>query len=111
VDNASGISERLKDSGFIRLVHPPCSPDRAPCSVFLFGSLQKQLKQSGYGTPDELEDAIVRTRQAIPRETLLDIFARRRKRLETDIEKDRDYFERTLSEYPERLAIEQREVD
>jgi hypothetical protein len=49
-----------------------------------------------------LEDALVQTIEAIPSETLLDVFANWRTRLEICIEKDRDYFEPALSEYAER---------
>jgi hypothetical protein len=75
VQNVRNVSERLKEYGFVQLVHPPSLPDLAPCDFFLFGYLGKRLKQSAYSTPNELEDAIARTIGAIPRETFLDVFA------------------------------------
>jgi hypothetical protein len=87
--HARRVSKRLREDGFIRLVHPSDSPDRA-------------LKQSAYRTPDELEDVIVRRIEDVPREALLDVFASWGRRLETYMERDVDYFEETLSEYAEK---------
>jgi hypothetical protein len=88
-----GVSERLRDDGFIRLVHPPDLPDLTPPDFFALGSLREQLKESAYSAPNELEHAIVGTKEAIPRETLLDISSTWRRRLESCIERDGDYFE------------------
>jgi hypothetical protein len=46
VHNARTVSERFGDGGFIRRIHPPYSPDIAPCDFFVFRYLRQQLKQS-----------------------------------------------------------------
>jgi hypothetical protein len=65
----------------------------------------RTIEALSYRAPDELEDAIVRMIEAIPRETFLDIFVSWRTTLETCIERDGEFFEQTLCEYAERLAI------
>jgi hypothetical protein len=49
--------------------------------------------QSAYRTPEELEEAIVRTIEDIPRQTLHDVFPSWQRRLERCIECDGEYFE------------------
>jgi hypothetical protein len=49
------------------------------------------LKQSAYSTRDEFEDAIMRTIEDIPKETLFGIWANSRGRFEARTERDGDY--------------------
>jgi hypothetical protein len=81
VQNTGRVSERLREDGFITLVHRPNSPDLGPSDFFRFRSLRERLKPSAYNTSNELEDAIVRAREDIPKESLLDAFASWRRRL------------------------------
>jgi hypothetical protein len=62
-------------------------------TFFLLSDLRERLKQSLDSTSSELEDAIVRTIEAIPREALLDVFASWRSQVETCMQRDGDYFE------------------
>jgi hypothetical protein len=41
VHYAMRVSEKVSDERFIRLVHPPYSPDRAPCDLSLFEYLRE----------------------------------------------------------------------
>jgi histone-lysine N-methyltransferase SETMAR len=41
VHNARRVAERLAEYGFVRLLHPPYSPDLAPCNFFRFSSLRE----------------------------------------------------------------------
>jgi hypothetical protein len=49
--------------------------------------------QSAYSTPDDLKEAIVQTIEDILRQTLLDVLASWRRRMERCIECDGGYFE------------------
>jgi hypothetical protein len=51
------------------------------------------MMQSVYRTPEELEEAILRKSEDIPRQALLDVVASWRRRLERCIECDGGYFE------------------
>jgi histone-lysine N-methyltransferase SETMAR len=88
VQNASGFAERLAEYEFVQFVHPPYSPDLAPCDFFLFGYLREQWMQSAHSTPGEPEQAIVRTIEDTLRQTLLDVFASWGKQLEKCIKCD-----------------------
>jgi hypothetical protein len=93
VHNARKVAKRLAEYGFVRLVHLLYSPDLASCDFFLFDDLREQLMQSTYSTPKELEEAIVRTIEDIPMQSLLDVFVSWWKRVKKCIECDGRYFE------------------
>jgi hypothetical protein len=96
-DNARGVSERLTKYQFSRFVHPTYSADLSPRDSFLFGYLREKLKETNVDTPEEPEEAIVRTIEDIPRTVLVDAFESWRRRRETCIERNGDYFEYALS--------------
>jgi hypothetical protein len=88
-----GVAERSAEYEFVRLVHPPYSPNLATWDFLLFDYLREQLMQSAYPLPEELEKAIVRAIEDIPRQTLLDVFPSWRRRLERSLECSGGYFE------------------
>jgi histone-lysine N-methyltransferase SETMAR len=93
VHNSKAATQKLMEYGMCRLVHPPYSPDLAPCDFFLFGYLREKLKDMKYDTPEDLEDAVLETISTIPRSMLTDVFADWRQRLAKCIQVEGDYFE------------------
>ncbi|KAI6654496.1 hypothetical protein LOD99_892 [Oopsacas minuta] len=57
----------LENSGFKTLLHPPYSPDLAPCHFWLFPRLKDQLR-GGSSTNEELRGALFQAIRDIPKE-------------------------------------------
>jgi histone-lysine N-methyltransferase SETMAR len=87
VHNAEGVSKSLTEYASFHIAHSPYSLDLSPCEIFLFGYVREELKHTSYGTPEELEDLIVRAIEAIPRTLLSDVFQSCQMRLEECIKR------------------------
>jgi len=49
------MREFLAHKGIITLLHPPCSPDLAPCDFFLFLKMKLQLKGHRFNRVEEIQ--------------------------------------------------------
>jgi hypothetical protein len=93
VHNAEKVQHKLDECDFRKLEHPPYSLDLSLCDFFLFGYLHEKMKFLSYQTVEKLEEAITRTIEAIPKPQLIRVFQGWRRRLETCIQHEGNYFE------------------
>ena len=79
--NSRICSEELSHTPFVRLPHPPYSPDIAVCDFYLFGKLKHSLQQVAVSNRRELEDEIDRIMMQISRDEWKRVFTEWLKRL------------------------------
>ena len=85
-DNASShkvaiVCKYLKQEKVVELLHPPYSPDLAPCDFFLFLRLKKHLAGRKYQMRKNLGSAIFQCLNSIPRKDYENAFENWIKRL------------------------------
>jgi histone-lysine N-methyltransferase SETMAR len=56
--NASKVVSEFDKHHIARLPHPPYSPDLSLCDFWFFGMLKRILKDRGFHSHDEIEEAI-----------------------------------------------------
>ncbi len=64
----------LEKSNIRSIVHPPYSPDLAPCDFFLFPYLKDRLRGKTHRNIPELQAAVEKVLHSIPKETLVHTF-------------------------------------
>jgi hypothetical protein len=109
-DNAKGVSQRVTRYQSSRLVHPSYSPDLSQRDFFLFAYLREKLKETNFGTPEQLEEALARTMEDIPRVVLVDVVESWRRRLERCIERNGNHFEYAVYNCPNKSKFQWKEV-
>ena len=72
--NSARSQALTNDHGFLRIPHPPYSPDLAPSDFYLFGNLKRQLENQEFVAPEDLLRRIVQILEAIPKQELMDVF-------------------------------------
>ena len=84
MDNARPhlVNEELDKLGVVRLIHPPYSPDLAPCDFFLFGYLKMKLEGSRFKNDQEVINAVNEILKSIDRITLASVHLEWVRRLE-----------------------------
>jgi len=95
MDNARPhlVDSALEDKGIRRLIHPPYSPDLAPCDFFLFGYLKKQLEGRKFQNEHDLLNEVKRILMTICSDVLLRVYQEWIRRLKKCIEVEGEYFE------------------
>ena len=83
----------LKQEKVVELLHPPYSPDLAPCDFFLFPRLKKHLAGRKYQTRKNLGSAIFQCLNSIPRKDYENAFENWIKRLKLCVSHGGEYFE------------------
>jgi hypothetical protein len=86
------VEQTLRECEFLRLEHPPYSRDLSLCDLFFLVVFMK-MKLLSYKTIGELEDAMTKANEGIPKETLIGIAHAWRRRLEQCIQSEGNYFE------------------
>jgi len=97
-DNAPAHASRiccdtLEDIGAELLVHPPYSPDLAPCDFFLFPELKKYLRGRRFETDEEVNSTVTGALRVISKEGLWHVFETWQKRWDLCITSQGSYFE------------------
>lgn len=97
-DNAPAHKSRvcldiLDEIGCEILVHPPYSPDLAPCDFFLFPALKKQLRGNHYESDDALNQAVTGALNMVSKNGLWEAFEAWQHRWNRCIDAEGSYFE------------------
>ena len=87
------VREYLKQEKVVELLHPPYSPDLAPCDFFLFPRLKRQLTGRKYQTRKNLGSAIFQFLNSIPRKDYENAFKNWIKRLKLCVSNSGEFFE------------------
>ena len=90
--NCRICSEELSQTPFVRLPHPPYSPDIAVCDFFLFGKLKHYLQQVAVSDRQDLESEIDRILNQISSEEWKRVFTEWLKRLRWIVDNNGDYY-------------------
>lgn len=53
------VKQKLHDTGFIELYHPPYSPDLAPSDYFLFPKLKKYMRGRKYSSDEQVKKSVI----------------------------------------------------
>ena len=99
--NTAEVRRVLSETGFIRMPHPPNSPDLAPCDFYLFSKLKSALENEATDKKDTLLAAVDKILSSIPLEEWRKVFDSWQKRLEWIIEHQGDYYPAHLKEAKE----------
>lgn len=73
------------------MVHPPYSPDLAPCEFFLFGFMKNEFADTRFNSIDEAVERISTWLNSIPKKVRLDVFQNWKVRLQACINCGGDY--------------------
>jgi transposase len=73
---------------------PPYSPDLSPCDFFLFPRLKNHLKESHFGTLDNIQKSITDELKGFPAEAFQHGYEEWKQRLRRCAAAQRNYFER-----------------
>ncbi|KAA6389125.1 MAG: putative mariner mos1 transposase [Streblomastix strix] len=97
-DNAPAHTVRatqtaVQNAEYEKLVHPPYSPDLAPCDFFLFRNLKQYLEGNRHLTKEQLLQQIRQILDAIPQRTWRAVFCNWLERLRSCIELHGEYVE------------------
>ena len=90
--NSRICSEELIHTPFVRLPHPPYSPDIAVCDFYLFGKLKQSLQQVRISNREELEEEIDRIMKQISKEEWKRVFNEWLTRLRWIVENNGEYY-------------------
>jgi histone-lysine N-methyltransferase SETMAR len=76
LDNARPhlANENLRELGITRLLHPPYSPDLAPCDFWLFGYLKTCLEGQSFEDEEALQDGVSEILSQIEQSVLTRVF-------------------------------------
>ena len=78
---------------FICVLHPPYSPDLAPCDFFLFTKLKLRMKGRRFDTIEEIQEESQRVLDTIPKRDFQGCFQAWQKRWDRCIRAKGEYFE------------------
>ena len=87
------IDEKLRQLNIPRLVHPPYSPDLAPCDFFLFGYVKTCLEGIVFESTEELIQTTTQVLRSIPRHMFESVYREWVSRLWRCIELNGEYVE------------------
>ena len=90
--NAECTGEYLQTTNFIRIPHPPYSPDISICDFYLFGRLKNALQQQNTQTLTEIQQATHTVLSSIADDEWIRVFREWKTRLLWIIEHNGDYY-------------------
>ena len=90
--NADSTGQYLQTTHFIRIPHPPYSPDISVCDYYLFGRLKNALQQYNTQTLPEIQQATHAILDAIPEDEWFRVFQEWKTRLLWIINHNGDYY-------------------
>ena len=87
------VDDELHNLGINRLVHPPYTPDLAPCDFFLFGYIKMRLEGRSYDNADNIVQEVTNIMLNISQETYLRVFQEWIRRLKACVDTKGEYVE------------------
>ena len=96
--NSKLTKEFLQTLPFIRIPHPPYSPDLAPCDFYLFGFLKTRLKKLLKDEDVDMEDILNKTLLEVDEKVMQRVFENWQVRLQWVIDHNGDYCDITPKE-------------
>nr|CAI5830179.1 unnamed protein product [Callosobruchus analis] len=90
---ALSIRQFLTKNGMTPIVHPPYSPDLAPCDFFLFPRLKRDMKGKRFATVEEVKQNSLEGLKSIPESEFKKCFEQWKGRLEKCVVSKGEYFE------------------
>jgi transposase len=91
VHTSKRANEFFEANRIVRVPQPPYTPDLAPPDFWRFGNLKGSLAGQTFDDPEELFDAIIDFLEAVPRQTLIDVFQAWINRIEWVLQHKGDY--------------------
>ena len=79
--------------GIKTLLHPPYSPDLAPCDFWLFTKLKEKLRGCRYETIEEMKEAVTKVIDTLTQEDFHEAFQKLLERYKKCIAAGGEYFE------------------
>jgi hypothetical protein len=93
VHDTGKLEQPLEECKFLRLEHPPSSPDLSPFEFFLFGYSPEKMKLLSRETIDKLEEVRTKTIKEIPKGALVSVYYVWRRRSKQCIQNEGNHFE------------------
>jgi len=90
---ALSVKQFLTKNGMTQLIHPPYSPDLAPCDFFLFPRMKKVLKGKRFADVEEVKTKTTEALKGITLQEFQDCFEKWKTRLDRCIASNGQYFE------------------
>nr|CAH7750035.1 unnamed protein product [Callosobruchus chinensis] len=90
---ALSVKQFLTKNGMTPIVHPPYSPDLAPCDFFLFPRLKKDMKGKRFASVEEVKQKSLKGLKNIPKTEFKKCFEQWKDRLEKCVVIKGEYFE------------------
>ena len=87
------VTDYLSKMGIKTVLHPPYSPDLAPCNVCLFPKLKDKLSGCRYETIEEMKEAVTKVIDTLTQEDFHGAFQKLLERYNKCITAGGDYFE------------------
>jgi hypothetical protein len=84
-------SRYITDNGFVKMPHPPYSPDIAPSDFYLFGNIKTKLAKCHGTTREELFRNVQAILSSIPDSELFNVFKEWMRRLQQVIDSGGEY--------------------
>ncbi len=89
---ASLTADYLEDIRVVLMLHPPYSPDLAPCDFWLFKNLKKHLRGRKFSTEEEIDRAVDDFFESIKPEEWRRVYDKWQDRMKRCINARGDYF-------------------
>ena len=93
---AAYTQDYMDSHQIIKMLHPPYSPDLAPCDFHLFGYMKNVFANTIFKSMEEIEEKISEWINQIPIETRISTFKNRMTRLEKCILLKGDYVDKDV---------------
>jgi hypothetical protein len=90
--NGRKVTDELENLKFVRVAHPPYSPDLSPCDFWLFGTWKQKIQDHVFDTTEEILMAIRNVWSEVTFEDLQSIFFDWIQRVEYVIEHEVEYY-------------------
>jgi len=90
---ALSVKQFLTKNSMTQLLHPPYSPDLAPCDFFLFPRMKKVLKGKRFADVEEVKKKTTEALKGITLQEFQDCFEKWKTRLDRCIASNGQYFE------------------
>jgi len=87
------VSQFLAKNNMTVILHPPYSPDLAPCDFFLFPKLKLRMKGRRFDTIEEIQEKLQLVLDTIPKRDFQGCFQAWQKRWDRCIRAKGEYFE------------------
>ena len=93
VHNSILVTDYLTQMGIKTIIHPPYSPDLAPCVFWQFPKLKENLRGNRYFTIEDMKEAVTRVLNTLTQEDFQGAFQKLLERYNKCIDVGGEYFE------------------